>query len=195
MRRGRRLARRQTLGRGSWRLPGYSSSLWTWRVSSLGAIRRRHRFRRKTPSPLRPRPRMRPTPRAGAMAAPGELAFDGPSAAGRLCSVLVSLRSPLHCPAPAATRALSYALTGCPLTRTLRVRELAGDAHHRGGALRCSLTRPEPGDCPHRRLPPREKFRSRESRSAMRSRPSVKGVSLLLVILMPVAVSIPGPAV
>jgi len=55
---------------------------------------------------------MRPTPRAVAMAAPVELAFDGPSAAGRLCPVLVSLLSPLQCPAPAAARALqlSYAL-------------------------------------------------------------------------------------
>jgi hypothetical protein len=42
--------------------------------------------------------------------------------------------------------------------------------------------------------PPRETPRSREGRSATRSRPSVKGVSLLLVILMPVAVSISGPA-
>ncbi|MGA2805143.1 MAG: hypothetical protein ABSF89_12265 [Acidimicrobiales bacterium] len=46
------------------------------------------------------------------MVAPGELAFDGPAAAGRLCPVLVSLLSPLHLPAPAAARALqlSYAL-------------------------------------------------------------------------------------
>ena len=58
---------------------------------------------------------MRPTPRAVATAAPVELDFDGPFAAGRLCPVLVSLRSPLHCLAPVAARALSYALTGSPL--------------------------------------------------------------------------------
>jgi hypothetical protein len=62
---------------------------------------------------------MRPTPRVVAMAAFAELAFDGPSAAGRLCPVLVSLRSPLHCLAPVAARALSYALTGSPLNERL----------------------------------------------------------------------------
>ena len=158
MRRGRRLARRQTLGRGSWRLPGYSSSLWTWLASSLGAIRQRNRFRRKTPSPLRPRPRMRPTPRAVAMAAPVELAFDGPSAAGRLCPVLASLCFPPSLSGPGGGPGGLPRPYGISSERTLRVRELAGDAHHRGGALRCSLTRPEPGDCPHRRLPPERSF-------------------------------------
>ena len=60
---------------------------------------------------------MRPTPRAVAMAAPGELAFDGPSAAGRLCPVLVSLCFPpaLSGPGGGPGAALSYALTGSPL--------------------------------------------------------------------------------
>ena len=51
------------------------------------------------------------------MTAPGELAFDGPSAAEQHCPLLVSCRSHLRCPVPAATGALqvSYALPGPPL--------------------------------------------------------------------------------